>query len=111
MSAMSTRGANPNANELARKLADEKARGFKCGADKPIVPASDARLAMPKAIEPADGELLPQQKMPAAKCRTGRIKSRSANSGQPFQAKATLSRLRSPNRSDERATALPPSAR
>ncbi len=29
--------ANPNANELAQQLADEKARGFKCGADKPIV--------------------------------------------------------------------------
>jgi hypothetical protein len=29
--------ANPNANELAAKLADEHARGFKCGADKPIV--------------------------------------------------------------------------
>ena len=29
--------ANPNANELAAKLADEHARGFKCGTDKPIV--------------------------------------------------------------------------
>ncbi len=29
--------ANPNANELAQQLADEKARGFKCGADKPVV--------------------------------------------------------------------------
>jgi hypothetical protein len=27
--------ANPDANELARKLADEKARTFKCGIDKP----------------------------------------------------------------------------
>jgi hypothetical protein len=27
--------ANPNANELAQQLADEKARGFKCGTDKP----------------------------------------------------------------------------
>ena len=26
---------NPNANELAQQLADEKARGFKCGTDKP----------------------------------------------------------------------------
>jgi hypothetical protein len=25
--------ANPNANELARKAADETARGFKCGKD------------------------------------------------------------------------------
>ena len=25
--------ANPNANELARKAADENARNFKCGAD------------------------------------------------------------------------------
>jgi hypothetical protein len=29
--------ANPNANELAQQLADEKARGFKCSADKPVV--------------------------------------------------------------------------
>jgi hypothetical protein len=27
--------ARPDANELARKLADEKARTFKCGVDKP----------------------------------------------------------------------------
>ena len=27
--------ASPDANELARKLADEKARTFKCGVDKP----------------------------------------------------------------------------
>jgi hypothetical protein len=27
--------ANPDANELARKLADEKARTFRCGIDKP----------------------------------------------------------------------------
>ena len=27
--------ANPNANELARKIADEKARGFRCGKDAP----------------------------------------------------------------------------
>ena len=27
--------ANPNANELAQQLADTKARGFKCGKDKP----------------------------------------------------------------------------
>jgi hypothetical protein len=26
---------NPDANELARKLADENARTFKCGVDKP----------------------------------------------------------------------------
>lgn len=29
--------ANPNANELAQQLADERARGFKCGVDKPVV--------------------------------------------------------------------------
>jgi len=29
--------ANPDANALARKLADEHARKFRCGADKPIV--------------------------------------------------------------------------
>jgi hypothetical protein len=29
--------ANPNANDLARQIADESARNFKCGTDKPIV--------------------------------------------------------------------------
>ena len=29
--------ANPDANELARKIADENARTFKCGKDKAIV--------------------------------------------------------------------------
>ena len=29
--------ANPNANELAQQLADEQARTFKCGTDKPVV--------------------------------------------------------------------------
>ena len=29
--------ANPNANELAQKLADQRARDFKCGADKPVI--------------------------------------------------------------------------
>ncbi len=29
--------ANPDANELARKIADEHARAFKCGKDKRIV--------------------------------------------------------------------------
>jgi hypothetical protein len=29
--------ANPNANELAQRLADERARTFKCETDKPIV--------------------------------------------------------------------------
>jgi hypothetical protein len=29
--------ANPDANDLARRIADENARGFKCGADKPVV--------------------------------------------------------------------------
>jgi hypothetical protein len=28
--------ANPDANDIARKLADEKARGFVCGKDKPV---------------------------------------------------------------------------
>ena len=30
-------GANKDANELARKIADERARNFACGKDKPIV--------------------------------------------------------------------------
>jgi hypothetical protein len=29
--------ANPDANALAQQLADERARGFKCGTDKPVV--------------------------------------------------------------------------
>jgi hypothetical protein len=29
--------ANPNANELAQRIADDHARTFKCGTDKPIV--------------------------------------------------------------------------
>jgi hypothetical protein len=29
--------ANPNANALAVQLADERARGFKCGKDKPVI--------------------------------------------------------------------------
>ena len=28
--------ANPNANDLARKIADENARSFKCGKDEPV---------------------------------------------------------------------------
>ena len=41
--------ANPNANELAQQLADEKARGFRCGADKPIVAGKVMPgLSMPK---------------------------------------------------------------
>jgi hypothetical protein len=42
--------ANPNANELAQQLADEKARAFKCGADKPVVAGKVMPgLYMPKA--------------------------------------------------------------
>lgn len=42
--------ANPNANELAQKLADETARGFKCGTDKPVVVGKVMPgLHMPKA--------------------------------------------------------------
>jgi hypothetical protein len=41
--------ANPNANELAQQLADEKVRGFRCGADKPIVAGKvTPGLSMPK---------------------------------------------------------------
>jgi len=29
--------ANPNANELARQIADDRARTFKCGKDKPVI--------------------------------------------------------------------------
>ena len=29
--------ANPNANELARQIADDNARTFRCGKDKPLV--------------------------------------------------------------------------
>ena len=41
--------ANPNANELAQKIADEQARTFKCGADKRVVRGKVMPgLAMPK---------------------------------------------------------------
>src|SRR5262245_13396472 len=41
--------ANPDANELARKIADEHARDFHCGKDQPIVLGkTDPDLAMPK---------------------------------------------------------------
>ena len=40
--------ANPNAADLARKIADEHARAFQCGTDKPIVLGkTDPDLAMP----------------------------------------------------------------
>jgi hypothetical protein len=39
--------ANPDANELARKLADEHARGFKCGKDKRIVAGTKGSVDMP----------------------------------------------------------------
>ena len=42
--------ANPNANELAQKLADEQARAFKCGKDTPLVAGKVMPgLSMPKA--------------------------------------------------------------
>lgn len=43
--------ANPNANELARQVADESARGFACGKDKVKVAGNRGRavdLALPK---------------------------------------------------------------
>ena len=41
--------ANPDANELAREIADEHARGFRCGKDKRIVLGkTDPDLAMPE---------------------------------------------------------------
>jgi hypothetical protein len=40
--------ANPDANELAAQLADEMARGFQCGKDKPVVRGKvSAGLHMP----------------------------------------------------------------
>src|SRR5262245_34430268 len=40
---------NQDANELARKIADERARDFRCGKDKPVVVGkTDPDLAMPK---------------------------------------------------------------
>lgn len=40
--------ANPDANELAQQLADERARNFQCGKDKPIVHGkTSAGLSMP----------------------------------------------------------------
>lgn len=40
--------ANPNANELAQQFADEHARAFQCGKDKPVVSGkTSAGLSMP----------------------------------------------------------------
>jgi hypothetical protein len=40
--------ANPDASELARKIADENARAFQCGKDRPIVLGkTSARLGLP----------------------------------------------------------------
>jgi hypothetical protein len=39
--------ANPDANELARRLADEHARSFRCGKDKRIVAGIKGSVAMP----------------------------------------------------------------
>ena len=39
--------ANPDANELARKLADARARTFKCGKDKRIVAGTKGSVDMP----------------------------------------------------------------
>jgi hypothetical protein len=42
--------ANPNANALAQQLADERARAFQCGKDKPEVRGSvSPGMSMPKA--------------------------------------------------------------
>ncbi len=40
--------ANPDANELARKLADEHARTFRCGKDKRIVAGKTGGVDMPE---------------------------------------------------------------
>jgi hypothetical protein len=40
--------ANPDANELARKIADEHARTFKCGKDKRIVSGKPGEVSMPQ---------------------------------------------------------------
>ena len=40
--------ANPDANELARRIADEKARTFKCGKDKRIVAGKTGGVDMPE---------------------------------------------------------------
>lgn len=43
--------ANPDANELARKIADENARSFKCGKDKRIVLGKVGDASMPDEKE------------------------------------------------------------
>jgi len=40
--------ANPDANALARKIADENARTFKCGKDKRIVVGKVGDVDMPE---------------------------------------------------------------
>jgi hypothetical protein len=43
--------ANPDANELARKIADEHARSFKCGKDQRIVLGKPGDVAMPQGSD------------------------------------------------------------
>ena len=43
--------ANPDANELARRIADEKARTFKCGKDKRIVLGKPGEVSMPQGSD------------------------------------------------------------
>ena len=45
--------ANPNANELAREIADRHARAFRCGKDKPMV-LGEKGLGFSPAYGPAD---------------------------------------------------------
>ena len=53
--------ANPDANELARKIADEHARTFKCGKDKRIVlgkPSECQHAARQRLVLPAERDLI-----------------------------------------------------
>ena len=108
--------ANPNANELAVQLADTRARNFKCGKDKPVIVGEKGPGFSGHSYRMARHSAHPQRKRRECPAASRAFKARHrpdhvSNSIQLFQAKATFSRLRSPKRSDERATALPPSAR
>jgi hypothetical protein len=46
------RVANPDANALARKAADESARSFKCGIDQPLIVGQRGR-ALEAMLPPA----------------------------------------------------------
>ena len=115
MSAMSTAAPMPNANDLARQIADQHARAFKCGADKPIVLGARARASAGHTAATARvltfAACRDEASRPAhhkQKARPSRASRTPGRDVQSFQANATLSRLR---RRTARRSAPPPCRR